>query len=94
MVEKKLGNYRIQIFAGTTNSNKDTRKCGVGGTDDCDEVTKDGTLKALKYSFKKSTGGINVAGTSSTNYLDLIIAGSENYKVIISYISGKCYIAD
>ena len=94
ITEKLLGNYKISIFAGTTGSDKNTLKCDIGGSVDCKEVNKDGTLKLLKYSFKKSTGGINIAGTESERYLDIIIAGSERFKIVVSDISGKCYIAD
>ena len=90
--EKKLANYKVSIYAGTKNTDKDTLKCGESGTEDCLEVKNGGSH--LDYSFKKSTGGINVAGVSGTNYLDMIIVGNKRFKIIVSSVSGKCYIAD
>ncbi len=94
--EVKLSNYKVQIYAGTKNTDP-TNLTGCVQLVKTGEAAGDATKKdKLEYSFKKGTGFLTVAGSSVSGeeYLDIIVSGSETYKLIVSKVSGRCYFSE
>jgi prepilin-type N-terminal cleavage/methylation domain-containing protein len=95
--EKKLGNDRVSIYAAPKNSviaNAETYTLVFSDAES-------GTGTKVAYTFKKSTGGLVLAGTETdtgvitdANLCDVLVIGSESFRIVISPITGRCYMVD
>ena len=89
--ERGLGKSGAKILAGIMNSETDVtlRKTLVNKADD---ALSGNEVNSLDYIFSRSTGGITQVGKAGIDYQDIIISGSESYKIIIVKATGRCYI--
>lgn len=87
--EVKLANYRVKlIFAKKNAIGPEELKFNTANS-------WGGSMGRIEYSFKRGTGRLvpsPVGTVTSSDYCDINIEGSENYKLILSTASGKCMI--
>ncbi len=97
--EKKLSNYKVKLYFGKKGSPSleelkydATPSWSPDPGNEDKEVRMDGRIE---YQFKRGTGRLipSPTGTiTSSDYCDIYVEGSENFKLTLSTASGKCML--